>query len=236
MPIYPDRFPFRFLAQHLAQNDDFQTDAKRVASIQAADFNALRRSFESFQGFLDSETLKGLIKTQFGAGPFSDDLSRIVLRLCKMFEQSDETLDKSLSLLRESVIEESKKLEASERRLFVDRIESLLKSPGFGLQLKAQQLSKATGSQLIDFQILCDVRPVFNSARSEVKGAIEVTLLRISIKDACENSSQLEVRLTEEQLVEIGEKVRLAQSKLATLTEMLTEKGVTIPRIPESNN
>ena len=69
-----------------------------------------------------------------------------------------------------------------QRKLLADRIEKLVAVPaGLARQYKAEQLAEATGTELEDLQVICDLRPVFNEERSEIEGAIPISTLKLDV-------------------------------------------------------
>ena len=64
---------------------------------------------------------------------------------------------------------ESRGLEPQERQTLTERLRKLMAEPtGLAKQFKAQRLVGATGAELDDFRIICDIRPIFDQKREEL--------------------------------------------------------------------
>ena len=98
-----------------------------------------------------------------------------------------------------------------------------------GLQWKADQLRKTTGIELEDIQLICDIRPVFDDARSTIMGAIPISTLKLDVVDRDGAPRSIEIRLTEKQLAELASKAELARQKIRVIKQTLAEKSIPLP-------
>jgi hypothetical protein len=90
----------------------------------------------------------------------------------------------------------------------------------------------ATGAELSEVQLLCDIRPIFNEEHSEVLGAIPITTLKLDVVSVDGSISRLEIRLTEEQVYDFCDKVLNVNNKINTIKSILKEKSITLPKTP----
>ena len=194
--------PFRILADHLAQDEGFLTDARRVIALEAVQFEELARTLEEFDSFIDRDLLKQKVAEVLGPTEESKEIASTIWQLASMLREADEPFEKTVSILRSTFTEKMTELETDERQLLVDRIERLAAKPaGFNKQHKAQQLAEATGRELDEIQIICDIRPVFNDDRTLIEGGIPVATgmknvrFRRMIKPG--DTIEMDVRLTD---------------------------------------
>ena len=222
--------PFRILADHLAQDEGFLTDARRVIALEAVQFEELARTLEEFDSFIDRDLLKQKVAEVLGPTEESKEIASTIWQLASMLREADEPFEKTVSILRSTFTEKMTELETDERQLLVDRIERLAAKPaGFNKQHKAQQLAEATGRELDEIQIICDIRPIFNDERTIVEGGIPVTTLHLAFLDAS-SESNLEIRLNEEQLNDLCDKTQAAIRKLTAIKSLLGEKHIVLPQ------
>ena len=88
----------------------------------------------------------------------------------------------------------------------------------------------ATGAELDECQIICDIRPIFDEGRDHVEGAIPLTTLRLEFSNPDGESQVVEMRLTEKQLQDLLKKFAIAQRKLNAIKALLHTQAVTIPK------
>lgn len=224
------RPPFRVLAEHLAQDDSFLDDARAILAMDETTVEALGDALAADESFLDRSNLERVLHRFLPAEDTAKDVSRTISRMADMLRDADEPLGSAVRLLKEAICEHSTKLEQEDRRKLGDRIEKLSVLPqGLTRQHKAEQLAEATGRELEQLQILCDLRPVLTEDRRTVEGAIPITTLTLQVDDAG-TSSTLEIRMTERQVIELCEKAEFARTKLETIKRMLEEKSIVMPR------
>ncbi len=223
--------PFHVLAEHLAQDEDFFSDAEKIINIDDAKFKELINALSTSQSFLDRKALDNLVLNILGVDGHFADVSHFIWRIHKILRHdSDEPFEKSVVLLRDAIIASPKKLSKTDKSKLVERIEKLAFEPiALARQYKAEQLSEATGIDLEDLQLICDIRPIFNEARSEIEGAIPISTLKMDINEPDDTSSRIEIRLTEEQVKDLCSKAQLAMNKISVIKKMLKDKFISMP-------
>jgi hypothetical protein len=103
--------------------------------------------------------------------------------------------------------------------------------PAVELSIKASRLVTDVGVQLDRVTLVCDLRPVFDDARTSVQGLIPLTTLKIvGHGDDAAHPTTFEVQLTEKELEELYEKVSRARTKVATLKSFVAKTGVALPQ------
>lgn len=225
-----DTPPFAVLAEHLAKDEGFVSDAKTILQIDDEKLDALAQALAQDESFLDRRTLSRVVEESLGSGENASDVSRIVWRLNQILRDADEPLEETVALLKGAISEFSEAISDADRDSVGERLEKLAAVPkAFARQQKAQQLAEATGAELEEIQIICDMRPVFDEERSKIEGAIPITTLRLSTIGADGIPSSIEVRLTEQQVADLLAKARLAESKISVIKRTLREKSITVP-------
>lgn len=226
------RPPFPIVAESYAKDEDFLADAKVVLALEDSVCAALGDALTAETSFLDRETLRGVVKRVLGPEVLdAQTVADFIWLLHRALRhESDETVERSVALLREAIAEHSNKLTKQQKKQLADRIEKLVAAPsGLARQYKAEQLAEATGTELEDLQVICDVRPVFNEERSEIEGAIPISTLTLDVTKPDGSPSRIEVRLTEAQVADLFEKAHYAQTKLSAIKRMLEKNSIALP-------
>ena len=224
--------PFSVIAEYLAKDEDFLADAHQVLGLEDSVCRALENSLAAEKSFLSFKRLNSVVQAVLGTeSPEASKVSTFIWRLHRTIRRdSDETVERSVEILREAIGEHSETLTVEQRKLLADRIEKLVAVPtGLARQYKAEKLAEATGTELEDLQVICDVRPVFNEERSEIEGAIPISTLKLDLLGPNGLPSRIEVRMTEEQVADLFEKALYAQTKLSVIKKMLEENSIALP-------
>jgi len=224
--------PFSVVADYLAKDEDFLADAGAVLGLEGSVCTALEDALTAEKSFLSRKALNGIVLRVLGPeSPAVKKVSAFIWRVHRTIRRdSDQPVERSVALLREAISEHSETLTAEQRKLLADRIEKLVAVPaGLARQYKAEQLAEATGTELEDLQLICDVRPVFNEERSEIEGAIPISTLKLDVLGPNGLPSRIEVRLTEAQVADLFEKAHYAQNKLSVIKRMLEKNSISLP-------
>lgn len=225
------RLPFKVIADHLVTRDPFRAGSQHIVALDDESFSKLETALAEYSGFLDLQTVHTIASEVLGTDQGLDELSSMVWNVARLIRQSDEEITDAADALKSAIEEQEDELEAAERTILADRLQKLVAVPrGFDLQHKAETLVGATGRQLDDVQIVCDIRPVFNRDRTGIEGAIPIATLRLDIDEVDGSQSRAEVRLTEAQIVDLQGKAEAAVGKVLLLKKFLAEKGVVMPR------
>lgn len=236
-PFFLSNPPFSFLAQHLAKDGDFVSELTAILDLDEECYQELVRALEEFDGFLDRPTLAGIVARTVAPEGESDKVTHLLGRLTGLVRESEEGVQSALTSLKAAIREHAEDLEENQRGTVGDRLEALLsKPPGFARQHKARQLVEATGTELTDLQIICDVRPVFNGERTEIEGALPVSTLRLDLTESDGRTSKVEVRLSERQIADLCTCAETARRKVTLIKKTLDERGFALPETPATLN
>jgi hypothetical protein len=223
--------PFRFLAGHLAQDEDFLSDARSILRLDQDAYTCLASRLRTAETFLDRPSLVSIISQILGESEESRDLASIIYRIGGMLHDADMPADDAMDELGKAIAEKAVGLEPQDRQVLVDRLRALAAEPlGLGRQYKARQLVDALGSELDEAKIICDLRPIFDQDRERVEGALPLTVLRLEYTSPKGDAEVVEVRITEKQLEELGSAIATAKRKVQLIKELIGRQGLPIPR------
>ena len=221
--------PFRFLAEHLAQDNDFLEDARHILDLDEDPYQQLAAQLARTDAFLTRSDLTAIVSESLGEG--SDRIASFVSRLVEIIHDADMDATDAMNALGESIEEKAEDLEPQDRRTLTDRLRKLVVEPiGIAKQYKARQLVEATGAELDAFRIICDIRPIFDKNRERIDGAIPLTILRLEYSKPDGESDVVELRVTEKQVGKLGETIADANLKLRMIKELLASQHLPIPR------
>ena len=225
--------PFKMIAERLIDSDQFIYDAKQILGIKPENFDRLCTEMADVAPFLDKSKLKEIATSSLGDHEESLEIVNTIWQLSSWLRTREESPEECMSLLRDAILNKMEDPEdQSERKTIADRLKKLIIAPvGFDRIFKARRLAESSGIELDDIGIICDIRPVFESDRINIEGAVVVTTLRIEL-DNNGVSSCFDVRMTEEQLEDLAEKVKFAGLKLNAIKRLLSEKEIELAVVP----
>ncbi len=225
-----DSPPFTFVARHLAQDTDFLDDARHLIDLDEDAYLRLATHLAMTDIFLSRSELERIVGEILGEGEQSDQIASIVSSISGFIHDADMDAMDAMDVLGRAIEENAGGLEPQDRRKLTERLRKLAAEPiGIAKQYKAQQLVDATGAELDDFRILCDIRPIFDRERDRIEGAIPLSILRLEFTKADGESAVAEVRVTEKQIVEFGKKIADANLKLRMIKQLLMDQHLPIP-------
>ncbi len=211
-------------------------DAKVLLELQPDQLGSLAQELTSFEGFLDRPTLKKIVKSFVPNEDHASAVYRLISQIDEILRQAEFGLPGLFDRMAEAIQApdaEEKPLLTPDQFDELKRRMSIVIKPYAGLnrQAKAQRLSEATGLRLESVEILCDLRPVFDSERDSVEGVIPYTILRIVSTGADGLPVAMETILTQAEVEELAKKSEGAVKKLGRLRALLAEKELTIPPV-----
>lgn len=224
----------RGFATEMPVPPDMVSDAKALIELPDEVVRDLEQALTSQQGFLDRDGLFALCEKIVGA-PHARRVARFVLAAHRFPGRGG--VEDLLRELDDYVQDERKRslgvITAEELVRLRERLPSVvLRVPALALQQKAERLSEGTGQPLLDLQLLCDLRPVFDEERSCVEGMIPLTTLKVTCVGPDGLPVTTEALLSRRQVNELASKATAALQKLEVLCKLLDEKGVSIPVLP----
>jgi hypothetical protein len=99
--------------------------------------------------------------------------------------------------------------------------------PSIDLLRKANRLLRDVGNEFKDIAFICDMRPVFDSSRTNVEGFVTLANMRLIYLSQDGNRHACELALTEEelrQLIDEGNKALRKLDVLKTTIEQVTSQ------------
>lgn len=221
--------PIRYLAEHLAQDEDFLDDVKQIIDLDEDAYLRLATQLAKADTFLSRSDLANIVGEVLSEG--SERIASIVYRIGGIVHDADMDATKAMDVLAEAIEQKAERLEAPDRRTLTDRLRRLVAEPiGIAKQYKARELVDAIGAELDGFRIICDIRPIFDRNRERIDGAIPLSILRLDYSKPDGESAVVELRVTEKQIAQLGEKVADAKLKLKIIKELLASQDLPIPK------
>lgn len=221
--------PFRFLADQLAQDGDFLDDVKQIIELDDEAFLRLATQLAKSDAFLGRTDLVKIVGESLDEG--SDRIASIIYRIGGIVHDADMDATDAMDALAAAIEAKAEALDLQDRRKLTDRLRKLVAEPiGIAKQYKARELVDAIGAELDSFRIICDIRPLFDQRRARIDGAIPLTILRLDYETPDGGSAVVEVRVTEKQIAEFGDKIDDAKLKLRMIKELLSRQELPIPK------
>lgn len=102
-------------------------------------------------------------------------------------------------------------------RLFGQPINAVLSAENI------ERVLQLTGMRLSAFDIVCDIRPIFDQSGQRIETLVPIATLKIQWQMDDSDVDSVEVRLTSAQVEELGKKVKRAVSKLSAMEKYVAE-------------
>jgi len=221
--------PFKFLADHLAQDEDFLDDAKQIIEIDEDAYLRLATELAKSDAFLSRSDLAAIVSEC--VDDVSDRIATIIHRIGGIVHDADMDATDAMDALAKAIEDKAESLDVQDRRKLTDRLRKLAAEPiGIAKQYKARGLVDAIGAELDSFRIICDIRPIFDRSRERIDGAIPISILRLEYTTADGDSDVVELRVTENQITQFEDKIADAKLKLRIIKELLSRQQLPIPR------
>lgn len=121
-------------------------------------------------------------------------------------------------------------LQGVNRKELLERLDLLIQPyPAVERFLKAESLVDRTGERLEEFEMICDLRPLFDSERKQIEGLIPRTVMKVVVTGEDGLPRAIEANLSRSQIEEIAQKAANARQKLECImaaAEKWIEGGV----------
>jgi hypothetical protein len=190
--------------------ESVKDDLLAVSGLTEDQTDSLIDSLKRAKGFLSLQGLKSVVQGVLGKEKTCDSVVRVLWNI-----EADDLLQ-ILNRFEEELKDNFEGLKT--------KLEKLTRScPALDKYRKARRLASATGQQLEDVQIICDLRPIFDEARENIEGMIPCTILRIVAEGTDGLSAVSEVNLSATQVYELADKAAKAKKKLERLTQHVKE-------------
>ena len=210
-------------------------DAAIALEIDDENFEALIAGLEIESGFVGRDELKSLFLPQLNNdAEKSNRLSKFVDAIHERLRDANQPLPsfvKSLVGWLEENDPDGEQVPKESLASFEERMAKLLgRHQCYARQAKAEELSTRIGNPLEQFELICDVRPVFDTERKTIEGMMPITWLKIVSTQSNGMPSGTEVLLSEEDLNTIDESLQKAKQKIKELKRAVSEDfGKQIP-------
>ncbi len=96
-------------------------------------------------------------------------------------------------------------------------------------QRKAEELAKSTGQRLQSFQLICDLRPIFDSTRRNIDGVLPVTTMHLVVEGVDGLPNGMDVVLSESDVDRLVEHLAFTKSKLEAIRGLAQRLHAPIP-------
>lgn len=188
-----------------------------VANLEKDQVSRLASSLRQADGFLGPERLRGTIKEVLAGEEQVDPIFRVLQNIT---EADLPELLQGLAEWRQAEDNRTRLPEVEFQRL-KECLPRLLQSyPALERYRKARRLEEITGQSLEEMELICDLRPIFDSERRQVEGLIPYTTLKVVVTGADGLPVSLEAELSASQVSGLAEKAKKAQQKLKVLREL----------------
>ena len=226
--------PFRFIADRLLEAKPFREDLNQIANLPEPEFSSLSEALGTHPNFLTAgdveETVQKIVSSELAGR-----LARGLIRLNSAIRSAQEPEQAALDALCAALGRFPNDFSGDTVEVIRVRLRTLLLAPsGFKRQKKAETLADATGADLNDLNIICDIRPVFDDERKVVDGALVITTLTLEIIELDGRISSVECRLTEKQIDDLCRVSLVAKQKLDVIKTLLNTKSVPWARVFET--
>lgn len=211
------------------------SDAAVVLQISDDNFEALIGWLETESGFVGQDELKSRFLPLLGNdAEKSNRLSRFVDAIHERLRDANQPVPNFVKSLVGWLAEndpDGEQVPKESLASFEERTGKLLgRHQCYARQAKAEELSTRIGNPLEQFELICDVRPVFDSERKTIEGMMPITWLKIVATQSNGMPSGTEVLLSEEDLNTIDESLQKAKQKIKELKRAVSEDfGKQIP-------
>jgi len=213
-------------------NDEAIEDLWAFAEVADDDFSKILSGLSHNEPFLSREELKEIILRVL-PDENGVQIARVIRFLHRM--ESDgpgaESVIQQLADV-ESVSENAAPTFTTEKlETLLVRLGELKKSwGGLDRQKKAETIGKITGQRLLDVQLICDLRPVFNEHRENIEGWIPLTTLHVVMEGADGLPNGIDVTMSATDVDSLVELANATQKKLQVLRENVARMNSRIPK------
>ncbi len=204
-------FYIRGLPSPMTTSEGLQDDFKMIMDLPDDNLNQLSNYLSEAKGFLNPKTILVIIRKVIKDSNIANALRRVIIninpteveQIVKFLEKKK---DKNFSFDKQQFI----------------RLKQILKKiiqpyPALIRFQKAERLSEVTGQQLETFELICDIRPIFDENRKNIEGMMPYTRFHIVATGEDGLPNAFEVELTYQNVLDLSEKIEKAKNKLEVL-------------------
>jgi len=219
-------------------NDRVIEDLHGFVSIEDTLFDLVLKEFVDGSAFLSREDLRALIGRVL-EGPIADLVTRIVRHLHRIELDGPGTNDfiDKLAVVENVESNDAKAVFAPEvldaLRNRVDRLKSVWIA--LDRQKKAENIGKATGKRLLNIQLICDMRPIFDEPRNKIEGWLPITTMHLVAEGPDGLPDGIDVVLSASDVDMLATISGYAKQKLDALQTFASSLGSPIPTTEITN-
>jgi|LakMenE01Jun11ns_1017448.scaffolds.fasta_scaffold9952843_5 hypothetical protein len=203
---------------NITRSTIFMKDANEVSRISDEDFNKIITALQSNSHCHTrlSDYLEDKTQNKSGLGSLVNFLTNLS-RLRIAYQISSDHFESLLKPIIESALND-KDPKSFETQKFLHRLPALLADYDLvSREIKIDDLDSKTAAYLEEFTILCDLRPLFCEEGNKIEYLFPYATLHIQFDIAGQSQSH-DLKVTEEQIMEIMEKAIRARKKLLALS------------------
>ncbi len=201
-------------------------DAAYLLELDADGFSAIIASLENFNGFVDKSELCRLFSMIIDADKASK-IARFIDVYHERLRNTGMPIESFLGLITKWLSSEDpdgKIVPKADLATFSKRVtQALFSYPGYLRQAKAEDLSGKVGNEFQSFELICDIRPVFDQARKTIEGMLPLTWLKLVVKQVDGLPISTEAVLTEQDLDSMTDTLEKAKQKFVELKRAIRD-------------
>jgi hypothetical protein len=227
------RGPFPFGPDFEVTSEMIQ-DAKVLLDFDVPSLTRIAAALDEYPGFLDDVSLPSVVADVTHDRTRAEQLATFLSGMYRVLRRPHQTLERVIRDIdkwrkREQNVD---RLSDESFRQLVERLRAVVKLyPGLARLEKAKWVSTATGLELDDIQIICDLRPIFDKNRELVEGYIPITTLKVTCIGVDGLPVSLEATLSARDVGTLLDRAEKAKKKLGVLRHEVERLGSTIPAI-----
>ncbi len=199
-------------------------DVIGLLDVPEESLESLAADFSQYPGFLGEKVQRQLIENRIQA----PEKRRHIANFMRWAKNYIGPLDVAENAYREA----GKAAHVENLDKFVAVVTILLKPfPALARQIKAEQLAAKAGMRAESIDLICDIRPVFDQARTAVEAVIPFTTLRIVAVDIGKLPVVFELTLSAKDVQDLRKKVDDTIQKLNAIGKLTEDIQLRIPDV-----
>lgn len=212
-------------------SEGFVADARNLLKVEQATLDDIGTEIDRHT-FLDGDELQALIATRVSDKETGRSVRNLFWHLAAMRRNNNNASAFDQRLLAALKTGLSDSFDDEELGTVVERLLAVsAERHAFTRQEKAEDLTGLTATGVRHFNLITDLRPVFDDDRDIVEGMVPVTTLVFALDDSDGLPQVVRVHLSPGELDELCAKVQLAQKKLAQVTKLMAAKSIPVPTV-----
>lgn len=206
----------------IAIRPEMLKDLFALSKLEHEAAKSIAGQLQSLSGLNSDESVQSIIGDALGEGESDQDTVKAIWRaLVNLDEDEIPTLLKSIEKwVAKDTARQAVFTDESIKRLRENLGVLIADFAAIELMQKANKLVRDTSGEVKNIKFVCDMRPVFNDARTNIDAFVLVANLRLLYVGQNSERSVCEVALTEEELVLLKEEADKALAKMQILKQV----------------